>query len=169
MTPQRISGRVILDRLETIDSLLREIRALPLQDRSLFFADRRNIWSAESCFRRSLEALFDIGRHILAKGYGLGVSEYKEIALKLKEQGILTEKEASLLQILAGIETGWCISTTRSRPKNHSECAHINWAIWNGSKMPTAVVGSGNIRRRSIPAFSGGLGLKDLGENAKIH
>lgn len=102
MTPQRISTRVILDRLETIDSLLREIRSLPLNDRDLFFADRRNIWAAESCLRRSLEALFDIGRHILARGYGLGVSEYKEIALKLKEQGILREKEANLLQILAG-------------------------------------------------------------------
>ena len=35
---------------------------------------------ADSCLRRSLEALFDIGRHILAKGYARGVTEYKEIA-----------------------------------------------------------------------------------------
>jgi uncharacterized protein YutE (UPF0331/DUF86 family) len=67
-----------------------------------FFADRRNIWSAESCFRRCLEALFDMGRHILARGYGLGVSEYKEIALRLREKAVLTETEAKLLTVLAG-------------------------------------------------------------------
>jgi uncharacterized protein YutE (UPF0331/DUF86 family) len=73
-----------------------------LTDRNIFFSDRRNIWAAESCLRRSLEALFDIGRHLLAKGYGIGVSEYKEIALRLQDQGILKENEAKLFQGLAG-------------------------------------------------------------------
>jgi len=85
MTAGAVSGRIVADRLELIDSLLREIRHLPLQEARLFFEDHRNIWSAESCLRRSLEALFDIGRHILAKGFGVGVSEYREIAAKLKE------------------------------------------------------------------------------------
>ena len=102
MTPKAISKRVIADRLEMIENLLREIRALPLEDRNAFFSDRRNIWSAESCLRRSLEALFDLGRHILAKGYGLGISEYKEIATRLQEREILIEREANLLQVLAG-------------------------------------------------------------------
>jgi uncharacterized protein YutE (UPF0331/DUF86 family) len=102
MTPKIISKRVVADRLDTIHYLLGEIRALPLQDRKAFFADRRNIWAAESCLRRSLEALFDIGRHILAKGYGLGISEYKEIALRLEEHGIIPQKEAALFQVLAG-------------------------------------------------------------------
>ena len=51
---------------------------------------------------RSPEALFDVGRHILAKGYGSGVSEYREIALGLQEKSVLTETEAKLLTILAG-------------------------------------------------------------------
>lgn len=102
MTPKTISRRVAVDRLDVVDGLLREIRTLPLDDRNAFFSDRRNIWSAESCLRRSLEALFDLGRHILAKGYGLGVSEYKEIATRLQEQGILLEKEAEIMRILAG-------------------------------------------------------------------
>ncbi len=102
MTPNIISKRVVADRLDTIHYLLGEIRALPLQDRNAFFADRRNIWAAESCLRRSLEALFDIGRHILAKGYGLGISEYKEIALRLEEHGIIPQREAALFQVLAG-------------------------------------------------------------------
>ena len=102
MTPTAISKRVVADRLDLVDSLLREIRSLPLENQSGFFADRRNIWSAESCLRRSLEALFDVGRHILAKGFGSGVSEYKEIPLRLQEKTVLTETEAKLLTLLAG-------------------------------------------------------------------
>lgn len=102
MTPTAISKRVVADRLDLVDSLLREIRSLPLENQSGFFADRRNIWSAESCLRRSLEALFDVGRHILAKGFGSGVSEYKEIPLRLQEKTVLPETEAKLLTVLAG-------------------------------------------------------------------
>jgi uncharacterized protein YutE (UPF0331/DUF86 family) len=97
VTPTLISKRVVVDRLELIDSLLQDIRVLPLGHRNDFFADRRNIWSAEC-----LEALFDIGRHILARGYALGVSEYKEIAVRLQEKAVLTETEARLLTVLAG-------------------------------------------------------------------
>ena len=101
MTPMAISKRVVADRLGLIDSFLRETRSLSLEDRS-GFSDRRNIWSAESCLRRSLEALFDVGRHILAKGFGSGVSEYKEIPLRLQEKTVLPETEAKLLTVLAG-------------------------------------------------------------------
>jgi uncharacterized protein YutE (UPF0331/DUF86 family) len=102
MTPKAVSKRIVVDRLDLIDSLLRDIRDLPLRSQETFFADRRNIWAAESCLRRSLEALFDIGRHILARGYGLGVSEYKEIAIRLHERDVLEESESKLLQVLAG-------------------------------------------------------------------
>lgn len=79
-----------------------EIRALPLTDRDAFFADRRNLWTAESCLRRALEALLDLGRHILAKGFGIGVSEYREIAVRLKEQQVLSSDEAALLRTMDG-------------------------------------------------------------------
>ena len=80
MTPGRLSKRVVSDRLSWVERMVQEMQALPLKDQEAFFADRRNIWAAESCLRRGLEALFDLGRHILAKGFGLGISEYKEIA-----------------------------------------------------------------------------------------
>lgn len=102
MTPSAISKRVVVDRLALITDLLREIRALPLDDHHAFFADRRNVWTAESCVRRSLEALFDLGRHVLAKGYGLGVSEYKEIATRLQAQSVLSESETATMYLLAG-------------------------------------------------------------------
>ena len=102
MTPRSISKRVTLDRLVLIDNLLREIKSLPLHDHEIFLADRRNIWAAESCLRRTLESLFDLGRHILAKGFGTGVSEYKEIASALQKEGILSTDEMGLLRVLAG-------------------------------------------------------------------
>ncbi len=102
MTPGKISRRVVADRIKTVDDLLQDIRSLPLNDRKAFFADRRNAWTAESCLRRSLEALFDVGRHILAKGFGEGVSEYKEIAIRLSDKGILSDENAALMGVLAG-------------------------------------------------------------------
>jgi uncharacterized protein YutE (UPF0331/DUF86 family) len=102
MTPSQISRRIVLDRLNWVANMLTAIRRLPLADRKTFFADSRNLMTAESALRRALEALFDLGRHILAKGFGIGVSEYKEIARKLAEIGVLSSAEAELLTLLAG-------------------------------------------------------------------
>ena len=62
MTPGSLSRRVVLDRLAWIDRMILEIQRLPLKDRETFFADSRNLWTAESCLRRALEALFDLAR-----------------------------------------------------------------------------------------------------------
>lgn len=102
MTPGMVSKRVVADRLALVADLLREVRALPLQESQTFFADRRNVWAAESCLRRCLEALFDVGRHILAKGYGLGISEYREVGMRLQAMGIRSAGEAATLHLLAG-------------------------------------------------------------------
>ncbi len=102
MTPSMVDRRVVVDRLATIDELLADIRALPLDHQAELIADRRNVWTIESCLRRSLEALFDIGRHILAKGFAHGVSEYREIAVGLARVGVLTADEAALLAKMAG-------------------------------------------------------------------
>lgn len=102
MTPDKISKRIVGDRLDWIDRMVVEINSLPLQSFEDFTEDSRNVWAAESCLRRALEALFDIGRHILAKGFGEGVSEYKEIARKLGGSKVLSSHHAELLLILAG-------------------------------------------------------------------
>jgi len=102
MSPRKISKRVVVDRLNWINKMIGEIHSLPLSDYETFAKDKRNIWSAESCLRRSLEALMDLGRHILAKGFGRGVTEYKEIAFYLQEEGVLDKSESALLRILAG-------------------------------------------------------------------
>jgi uncharacterized protein YutE (UPF0331/DUF86 family) len=67
-----------------------------------FLSDSRTVAAAESYVRRGLEALLDLGRHILAKGYSRPVVEYKEIPLQLREIGVLGERDAGLLRDMAG-------------------------------------------------------------------
>jgi uncharacterized protein YutE (UPF0331/DUF86 family) len=102
MTPGALSERVVADRIATVRGLLRDIRGLPLGDYRGFMADRRNVWAAESCLRRGLEALFDLSRHILSKGFGHGVTEYKAIAVVLQGEGVLSVEDAATLRSLAG-------------------------------------------------------------------
>jgi uncharacterized protein YutE (UPF0331/DUF86 family) len=102
MMPSRVSRRVIGDRLALVIEILGDIRSLPLADPLQFMQERRNIAAAESYLRRSLEALLDIGRHILAKGFGVGVTEYKEIATRLNQHGVLSAEDANLLHTMAG-------------------------------------------------------------------
>lgn len=102
MMPSQISGQIAADRLSWVDRMLETIRELPLDDRDAFFADERNIWTADSCLRRALEALFDLGRHILSRGFGEAPSEYKEVATLLGKYDVLKPVEASLLRVLAG-------------------------------------------------------------------
>lgn len=102
MIPGKISKRVVVDRLDWVDRMLKEIQALPLKTETDFISDSRNIWSAESCLRRALEALFDLGRHILAKGFGIAVTEYKEVATNLFTKNVLSVSDADLMYKMAG-------------------------------------------------------------------
>lgn len=102
MSPGKLNKRVIGDRLAWLEKMVAEISALPLASYEEFTSTSRNIWAAESCLRRALESLFDLGRHILAKGFGVGITEYKQIASELEKAGVLSPDQARLLAILAG-------------------------------------------------------------------
>ena len=102
MSPGKISRKSVADRLDWIDNMIMQIESLPLQTYEAFTADKRNIWSAESCLRRAIEALMDIGRHILAKGFATGVTEYKQIASGLREKGVLDQTDSARFRVLAG-------------------------------------------------------------------
>lgn len=82
--------------------MLEGLRSLPEDNIDSFLSDPRTIAAAESYVRRGLESLLDLGRHILAKGVGRAVVEYKDIALQLREIGALGEREAGLLRDMAG-------------------------------------------------------------------
>ncbi len=102
MTPGLISKKVLADRLYILQKMVEEIRSLPLGNFQEFMKDRRNFWTAEACLRRSIEALLDIGRHILAKGFATGVTEYKEIANRLGDFNVFSLSDVKRLKILAG-------------------------------------------------------------------
>ncbi len=102
MTPSKISKRIVADKVEWINKMLEEIGALPMGSFETFVSDKRNIFAAESCLRRALEALMDLGRHILAKGFAKGVSEYKEIGRVLGQMGVLSTPATHKFKQLAG-------------------------------------------------------------------
>ncbi len=82
--------------------MIEGIQVLPIDSIESFLSDPRNIASAESYLRRGLEALMDLGRHVLAKGFGKAVAEYKEIPMELRRQGVLQSEDATLMRELAG-------------------------------------------------------------------
>ena len=100
----------VLAPSHTIEEVVGPRRLNPMTDLSevadlieqAFFADRHNGAAAESYLRRALEALLDLGRHILAKGFGKGVSEDKEIARELHRHGVLSHEAAGRLEDMAG-------------------------------------------------------------------
>lgn len=102
MTPARLRAKVVLDRLRWIREMLVLIRALPLGSLDEFTADPRTPAAAESYLRRCLEALMDLGRHILAKGFARPVPEFKTIARELRSVGVVDARNEELLRLMAG-------------------------------------------------------------------
>ena len=102
MTPSKLSEKVIADRVKWVREMLAGIKSLPLEDYDAFRSDSRNVAAAESYLRRSLESLLDLGRHVISKGFGIGVTEYKQIAQALRDTNILPKEAAEKLRVLAG-------------------------------------------------------------------
>lgn len=102
MTKGRLSERVVADRVQWVETMLGRIRELPVADADTFFADPRNALACESCLRRALEALLDLGRHILAKQFGVAVEEYKEIGPALARHQVVSGAVARLFRLMAG-------------------------------------------------------------------
>jgi uncharacterized protein YutE (UPF0331/DUF86 family) len=102
MTPALLRAQVVAERSAWIRKMISQLKGLPLESYEVFYSDPRNMAAAESYLRRCLEALLDLGRHLLAKGFGQAVSEYKEIARVLKENEILDEEGHLRMVKLAG-------------------------------------------------------------------
>lgn len=102
MTKSKLNMDVIADRILWIRRMTGSLRDLLLGDRELFLASPHVQGAAESYLRRALEALFDLGRHVLAKKYAWPARDYKEVAEGLAEKRILRKNEAKLLRRMAG-------------------------------------------------------------------
>lgn len=97
-----IDKLLIKQRLEFINQCLIELKELSKLPKNEF-VNKRTAASAENFLRRSLEAIFDIGRHILAKSGGTDIArEYKGIARGLGDMGIITDELKEQLIKMAG-------------------------------------------------------------------
>jgi uncharacterized protein YutE (UPF0331/DUF86 family) len=102
MSPSQLRAKIVVERMAWVKKMLANVRALPLDTYATFQSDPRNVAAAESYLRRALEALLDLGRHVLAKGFGQAVTEYKEVAMALVQTGVLNQQNGNLLRELAG-------------------------------------------------------------------
>ncbi len=102
MTPGRIRIQIALERTASIRAMLDALRRLPASDLKAFLDDERTAAAAESYLRRAIEGLLDLGRHILAKGFGEGFVEYKAIATALADHGIVPSERRAALVAMAG-------------------------------------------------------------------
>ena len=101
MVISNLNIKLIEDRLAFINKSIVRLKKLSALTQEDFLAgDPPAI--AESYLRRSLEAVFDIGRHIIAKSVSGGIVEYKEIATALGNIGIITKAHAERLRFMAG-------------------------------------------------------------------
>ena len=102
MIPRAIRAEVVLEKAAWLRAMLDELARLPLADLNEFLSDYRNPAAAESFLRRALEGVLDLGRHILSKGFGAGVVEYKQVAEGLASHGVVTPATGQILTLMAG-------------------------------------------------------------------
>ena len=101
MSPSKIRLKTVTAKAELIREMLAAIETLPLASEAEFSADVRMVAAGESFLRRSLEALLDLGRHVLAKGFGKVVPDYAAVADELAARGILPPESAAKLRLMA--------------------------------------------------------------------
>lgn len=102
MTPSKISQKIAAGKIELIERFLRQIDDLQLEPVEMFTSDPITIAAGESYLRRSLEALLDLGRHVLARGFGVPAVEYREIGPKMAECGVIDQARGDTLQKIGG-------------------------------------------------------------------
>ena len=101
MVISNLNIKLIEDRLGFIIRSIARIKKLSWLDEQDFLK-QDNPAIAESYLRRSLEAIFDIGRHIIAKTAGKGIVQYKEIARAIGQEGVITADQSEKLILMAG-------------------------------------------------------------------
>lgn len=101
MVISNLNIKLIEDRLGFINEAVARLKKLSSYSEEDFLKDD-NPAIAESYLRRSLEAVFDIGRHIIAKTAGKGIIEYKDIARTLGDKGVISKDCSDRLILIAG-------------------------------------------------------------------
>ena len=101
MVISNLNIKLIEDRIGLINRSITRLKKLSsLREETFLDGDTPAI--AESYLRRSLEAIFDVGRHIIARTAGKGIVEYKEVANALGTAGVVTKDLSERLRLMAG-------------------------------------------------------------------
>jgi len=101
MSPSKIRLTTVTAKSELVREMLAAMETLPLASETDFSADLRMVAAGESFLRRSLEGLLDLGRHVLAKGFGKVIPEYAAVADELETRGIVPPEGAAKLRLMA--------------------------------------------------------------------
>ena len=100
MSPGLISRVVVADKVAAIRRMLDGTHSLPLDDLATFTADPRMVAAGDSYLRRALEALLDLARHVLSKGFGRAPAD-AEVARQLGEVGVVDPARSATLTEMA--------------------------------------------------------------------
>lgn len=92
---------LLRDRLQVIIEALNRLEELAKLCLADYLTDYRNPRTTESYLRHALEAMFDLGRHILAKTAAKKFIEYKEIARDLGRNKVISHQLAEHLILIA--------------------------------------------------------------------
>jgi len=102
MVISKLNLNKIQENIHLIGEFLEKLKRLSRLSENDFLSDERNPAATESFFRRCIEAIFDIGRHILSKSFAFKSLEYKEVAIELGEKGIISKEYSEILVKIAG-------------------------------------------------------------------
>ncbi|MDI6638802.1 MAG: DUF86 domain-containing protein [Bacillota bacterium] len=98
-----IDPRRVMEKLDMLGGYVARMKVIRRLSRDEFLADPDKPAAAESYLRRSLEAVFDIGRHILAKTGGVSLAgEHKSMARGLGDRGVVSKSLSEILVQMAG-------------------------------------------------------------------
>ncbi len=93
---------LITERIGIIQNSVKRLNALAVMPAEQFCENEDAVDIAENRLRRALEALFDLGRHLVVKS-GLGVpSDYRSVIEKLKAGRIIPPEFAQKITGMAG-------------------------------------------------------------------
>jgi uncharacterized protein YutE (UPF0331/DUF86 family) len=102
MVISRLNIPRVQENLSLVGSFLEKLGRLAKMPKEEFLSDERNPAAAESFLRRSIEAMFDIARHILSKTNDFKSLEYKDVAQTLGAKKIVSPDYAETLVKMAG-------------------------------------------------------------------
>ncbi len=98
-----VNRDLVEQRLVLIADAIRHLGQISGADRSAFPNESYRAAATESYLRRALEAVFDVGRHLLAKSGRTDLAaEYKSIAKGLVEIGAVSPRLGETLAKMAG-------------------------------------------------------------------